>query len=402
MNTIRPAGAYYENISPNKPIAHPKNKSDPRTSFQNFQFHEKVDMAINKMGFSQPTDIQEKSIPHILIQRDVLGTAKTGSGKTAAFLLPIINNLLERETPKRTPIKTLIVAPTRELAIQIGDTFYKLARYTNLKHITIYGGVKQFPQVKELRKNNIAVLIATPGRLLDLINQGHISLDKVNTLVLDEADRMLDMGFLPDIKRIFRLLPPQRQSLMFSATMPPQIKNLVHQFFKKDFVTIEGTKESVPLNKISQNIYFVEKSLKWERLRELLKNPQMKKAIVFSRTKHGADKIVRKLRKAYFSAEAMHGNKSQNARQKTLLNFKHSKTQILVATDVAARGLDVDDISHVINYDLPEEAETYLHRIGRTARAGKEGTAISLCSKDERKYFKRIERLVGRNQITKH
>lgn len=359
-------------------------------------------MAINKMGFSQPTDIQEKSIPHILIQKDVLGTAKTGSGKTAAFLLPIINNLLERETPKRTPIKTLIVAPTRELAIQIGDTFYKLARYTHLKHITIYGGVNQFPQVKALRKNNVAVLIATPGRLLDLISQGHISLDKVNTLVLDEADRMLDMGFLPDIKRIFRLLPPQRQSLMFSATMPAQIENLVHQFFKKDYVTIEGTKESVPLDKISQNIYFVEKSLKWERLRELLKNPQMKKAIVFSRTKHGADKIVRKLRKAYFSAEAMHGNKSQNARQKTLLNFKHSKTQILVATDVAARGLDVDDISHVINYDLPEEAETYLHRIGRTARAGKEGTAISLCSNDERKYFKRIERLVGRNQITKH
>ena len=328
-------------------------------------------------------------------KKDVVGIAKTGSGKTAAFALSILNNLLQLKLdPKRQP-KVLIITPTRELAIQIGVGFDTYGWFTNLKQITIYGGVSQKPQVEQLRKGGCSILVATPGRLLDLMGQNFISLEYIQTLVLDEADRMLDMGFIPDIKRIIQKIPKGGQSLMFSATMPSKILDLAKSFLKEDFIHVTGDKQSIPINKIEQEIYFVEKEDKMDLLHGLLANDNISRALIFSRTKYGADKLARKLKKLSFSIEAMHGNKSQQARQRVLSNFKANRTHNLVATDLAARGLDVDDISHVINYDLPSEPEIYMHRIGRTARAGKSGIAISFCENDQRKYFTKIEQLLG-------
>ncbi|MHA2091523.1 MAG: DEAD/DEAH box helicase [Candidatus Kariarchaeaceae archaeon] len=363
--------------------------------FDKFGLHESLNQAIEKVGYTTPTLIQNQAIQSVLDKKDVLGIAKTGSGKTAAFALPILNNLLQlKREPKKQP-KVLIVTPTRELAIQIGVSFDTYGRYAPLRQVTIFGGVSQKHQVDQLKNVKPQILVATPGRLLDLINQRIVTLDFVQTLILDEADRMLDMGFIPDIKRIVNKIPERDQTLLFSATMPKEILNLAKLFLKEDFVHVTGDQQSIPIEKIKQEIYFVEKKDKLALLENMLSHDNISRALIFSRTKHGADKLVRKLKRQAYTIEAMHGNKSQPARQRALGNFKNNKTQILVATDLAARGLDVDDISHVINYDLPMEPETYMHRIGRTARAGKSGIAISFCANEERKYFAMIEQLLG-------
>jgi ATP-dependent RNA helicase RhlE len=367
----------------------------PLDQFVKFGLHELLNQAIEKVGYTLPTLIQNQAIQPILDKKDVLGIAKTGSGKTAAFALPVLHNLLQlKREPKKQP-KVLIVTPTRELAIQVGVSFDTYGRYAPLRQVTIFGGVSQKHQVDQLRNVNPQILVATPGRLLDLMNQRIISLEHVQTLILDEADRMLDMGFIPDIKRIVSKIPRREQTLLFSATMPKEILDLAKLFLKEDFVHVTGDQQSIPIEKIKQEIYFVEKKDKLALLENLLAHDNISRALIFSRTKHGADKLVRKLKKQAYTIEAMHGNKSQPARQRALGNFKNNKTQILVATDLAARGLDVDDISHVINYDLPMEPETYMHRIGRTARAGKSGIAISFCANEERKYFTMIEQLLG-------
>ena len=385
-----------EKISPHQLLTEQTTQSIGfQNQFDQFDLHKLIIQAIDGVGYTSPTLIQNQAIQPIMEKKDVLGIAKTGSGKTAAFALPILNNLLQLKLdPKKQP-KVLIITPTRELAIQIGVGFDAYGWFTNLKQITIYGGVSQKPQVEQLRKGDCSILVATPGRLLDLMGQNFISLDYIQTLVLDEADRMLDMGFIPDIKRIIRKIPKGGQSLMFSATMPQKILDLAKSFLKEDFVHVTGDKQSIPINKIKQEIYFVEKEDKLELLHGLLANENISRALIFSRTKYGADKLARKLKKLSFSIDALHGNKSQQARQRVLSNFKANRTHNLVATDIAARGLDVDDISHVINYDLPSEPVTYLHRIGRTARAGKSGIAISFCANDQRKYFTMIEQLLG-------
>lgn len=309
--------------------------------------------------------------------------------------MPILHNLLkQKNTPKKQP-KVLVISPTRELAIQIGKSFDTYGKFSQVKQVTIFGGVKQKNQVDLLHDGRYPILVATPGRLLDLMRQKIITLKHVQTLVLDEADRMLDMGFIPDIKRIVSNIPHREQSLLFSATMPKEILELAKSFLKKDFVHVTGDQTSIPIDKIKQEIYFVEKSDKLELLENILSHHNISKTLIFSRTKYGADKLARKLQRKSYTIDSLHGNKSQGARQRALSNFKENRTQILVATDLAARGLDVDDITHVINYDMPSEPETFLHRIGRTARAGKSGIAISFCQEDQRKYFAPIERLLG-------
>jgi ATP-dependent RNA helicase RhlE len=364
-------------------------------SFDKFNLHKLIIPAIDMVGYTTPTLIQNQAIQSIIDKRDVLGIAKTGSGKTAAFALPILDNLLNQKSEPEKQPKVLIISPTRELAIQIGVSFNTYGRFTPLKQVTIFGGVKQKNQVDLLRDGGYPILVATPGRLLDLMNQKIISLAHVQILVLDEADRMLDMGFIPDIKRIVSRIPQRDQSLLFSATMPKEILDLAKSFLKDDFVHVTGDQQSIPINNIAQEIYFVEKGDKLALLENLLSHDNISRALIFSRTKYGVDKLVRKLKKQSYTIEAMHGNKSQTARQRALSNFKENKTQILIATDLAARGLDVDDITHVINYDLSPEPETYMHRIGRTARAGKSGIAISFCSNEERKYLVQIEQLLG-------
>ncbi|MCH8907503.1 MAG: DEAD/DEAH box helicase [Candidatus Heimdallarchaeota archaeon] len=363
--------------------------------FDQFGLHESLRLAIDDVGYITPTLIQGQAIGPIMDKKDVLGVAKTGSGKTAAFSLPILHNLIQEKLDRKKQPTVLVVTPTRELAIQIGVSFDTYGRFTKLKQVTIFGGVSQKPQVDSLRTSGFSILVATPGRLLDLIGQKHISLKYVQTLILDEADRMLDMGFIPDVKRIVEQIPLDRQSLLFSATMPAEVLDLAKSFLNDELIHVTGDQQSIPINKIKQEVYFVEKADKLELIKYLLSTDNISRAIVFTRTKHGADKLVKKLKRESFTIEAMHGNKSQNARQRALANFKSNKTQILIATDLAARGLDMDDISHVINYDLPMVPETYMHRIGRTARAGKSGNAISFCSNDERKYFAQIERLLG-------
>ncbi len=369
--------------------------NDSENKFDKFGLHKLVMQGVYKVGYASPTLIQNQAIRSIIEKKDVMGIAKTGSGKTAAFTLPILNNLIGQKIEKKRQPKVLIISPTRELAIQIGVSIDTYGRYTELNQITIFGGVNQKHQVDQLQNTGAQILVATPGRLLDLIRQKFISLDHVKTLVLDEADRMLDMGFIPDVKRIVSKIPHREQSLLFSATMPKDILDLAKSFLKEDFVHVTGDQQSIPINKIKQEIYFVEKGDKLSLLENLLEHDNISRALIFSRTKYGADKLVRKLKKQSYTIEAMHGNKSQAARQRVLKNFKDNKTQILIATDLAARGLDVDDITHVINYDLPSEPETYMHRIGRTARAGKSGIAISFCQDDQRKYFTQIEQLLG-------
>jgi ATP-dependent RNA helicase RhlE len=347
--------------------------------------------AVQDQGYTEPTPIQEQAIPHILAGRDLVGLAQTGTGKTAAFALPILQRLMER-TGKKRFIRVLVLAPTRELASQIHESFANYGKYTKLSQMTIFGGVSQRPQVNQLRRG-VHIVAATPGRLLDLMNQGEVRLDRLDVLVLDEADRMFDMGFLPDLRRIIRQLPEQRQNLLFSATMPPDIQGLASEILH-DPVEVAVAPESTTVEAVQQQVYFVEKSDKSNLLKHLFNEHNMFRTLVFTRTKHGADRLSRQLNKARISAAPIHGNKSQSAREKTLAQFKRGKIQVLVATDIVARGIDVDEITHVVNYDLPNETESYVHRIGRTGRAGSSGMAISFCATDERKYLNGIERLI--------
>lgn len=352
--------------------------------------------ALEKEGYTAPTPIQEQSIPHILRGKDLLGCAQTGTGKTAAFAIPILQNLYlqQHADAGNYHIKALILTPTRELAIQIDESFEAYGKYTGLRHTVIFGGVSQFHQTNELRKG-CDILIATPGRLLDLINQKIINIRQIKMFVLDEADRMLDMGFIHDVNRVIALLPTKRQTLFFSATMPPEIVRLSSSILHSP-VKVEVTPVSSTAEKVDQYIYLVEKNDKRQLLIHLLKNEEIENALVFTRTKYGADKITRDLRKEGINADAIHGNKTQAARQKALNNFKAGKIRVLVATDIAARGIDVDSLSHVVNFELPNIPETYVHRIGRTGRAGASGAALSFCDMEERAYLRDIHKLIDK------
>ncbi|QDU70730.1 DEAD/DEAH box helicase [Mucisphaera calidilacus] len=347
--------------------------------------------AVADKGYTTATPIQAAAIPPVLDGRDVLGCAQTGTGKTAAFALPIINHFAElKSNPKHRNPTCLVLCPTRELAVQIAESFQGYSKHTRLRGALIFGGVNQNPQVKKLRAG-VDVLVATPGRLLDLMNQGHARLESIDTLVLDEADRMLDMGFMPDIRRITAEIPRKRQTLLFSATMPGPIRELADDLLRNP-VHIEITPPATTVERIEQNVYFIEKPHKTRLLAHLLSTMSIERAIVFTRTKYGADKVARQLRKANVESDAIHGDKSQNARQRALDYFKKGRINVLVATDIASRGIDVDGISHVFNYDLTHEPESYVHRIGRTARAGATGHAISFCDPSERKNLRAIER----------
>ncbi|HEY5377580.1 MAG TPA: DEAD/DEAH box helicase [Polyangiaceae bacterium] len=347
--------------------------------------------ALTAEGYVNPTPIQQKAIPEVLKGRDLLGCAQTGTGKTAAFAVPMIERLMVSQTPRdaRRP-RALVLSPTRELSAQIAESFANYGRGSNLKYAVIFGGVGQGPQISALSRG-LDVLVATPGRLIDLMNQGAAFLDKVEILVLDEADRMLDMGFLPDVRRILQKLPKQRQTLFFSATMPSDIEKLSREILVNP-VRVDVAPVSSTAERIEQSVYMVEASEKRRVLERVLRDPAVERAIVFTRTKHGANRLVKELERGEIPAEAIHGNKSQGARQRALDNFKSGRLRVLIATDIAARGIDVDGISHVVNYDLPNIPESYVHRIGRTARAGAAGIAISLCSREERGYLRDIER----------
>lgn len=361
-------------------------------TFEKLNLIEPILKALQEEGYTSPTPIQEQSIPILLQGKDLLGCAQTGTGKTAAFSIPILQLLYK--TDHRKGIKALILTPTRELAIQIGESFEAYGKYTGLKHTVIFGGVGQKPQVDAI-KSGVQILVATPGRLLDLISQGIVSLKSLEFFILDEADRMLDMGFIHDIRRVLKLLPSKRQTLFFSATMPPEIEKLANSMLTHP-EKVEVTPVSSTVDIISQHIYFVEKQEKKDLLIHLLKNPDIESVLIFTRTKHGADKLARILTKTGTQAEAIHGNKSQNARQRALTGFKDHSLRVLIATDIAARGIDVDQLSHVINYELPNVPETYVHRIGRTGRAGHEGIAISFCESEELPYLKDIQKLIGK------
>ncbi|MDD3956716.1 MAG: DEAD/DEAH box helicase [Proteiniphilum sp.] len=364
-------------------------------TFKDLTLIEPIIRALDEKGYTTPTPIQEQAILPALQNRDILGLAQTGTGKTAAFALPIIQQLYyDKSHGKRREIKALILTPTRELAIQIDDSLREYTPYTGIRHCVIYGGVKQHAQVSAL-KQGVDILVATPGRLLDLINQRYISLQAIRHFVLDEADRMLDMGFIHDIKRLLPLLPREKQTLFFSATMPTSIASLSRTILRNP-VRVEVNPVSSVVDTIEQFIYYVEKPEKKDLLIDLLKKEKRKSVLVFSRTKHGADKIARVLTKAGIGSEAIHGNKSQNARQRALTNFKSHETRVLIATDIAARGIDIDQLDMVINYDLPDVAETYVHRIGRTGRAGNSGMALTFCATDEQPMLKDIQKLTGR------
>lgn len=360
-------------------------------TFKELDLIEPILKALQQTGYTTPTPIQEQAIPVLLKGKDLLGCAQTGTGKTAAFAIPLIQRLYQSDHKKG--IKALILTPTRELAIQIGENFDQYAGYTGVKHAVIFGGVPQKAQVDAL-KRGVQVLIATPGRLLDLQSQGCISLKGLEYFVLDEADRMLDMGFIHDIKKVLKLIPARRQTLFFSATMPSEIEKLADSMLTNP-EKIEVTPVSSTVDTIRQSVYFVEKKEKKDLLLHLLKNPEIESVLIFTRTKHGADKLERILNKSEIGAEAIHGNKSQNARQRALTNFKDHTTRVLIATDIAARGIDVNQLSHVINYELPNISETYVHRIGRTGRAGHDGIAISFCESEELPYLKDIQKLIG-------
>ena len=362
-------------------------------NFSDFGFDPKILKAVAREGYTHPTPIQEQAIPILLQRNDLLGSAQTGTGKTAAFALPIIQLLLE-QNDRRKSIKALVVTPTRELAIQIADNFKTYASFTGLRTAVIFGGVKQGSQVTELNKG-ADILIATPGRLLDLVGQKIVDLRWLKFFVLDEADQMLDMGFIHDIKRIIRIIPQKRQSLFFSATMPKNIIELSKEILG-NYKRVSIAPEKPAAERVSQVVYRVAKADKPKLLVHLLNENYYFTTLVFSRTKHGADKIVRKLKQANIKAEAIHGNKSQNARQRTLKAFKDGKTPVLVATDIAARGIDVEELSLVVNYDLPNVAETYVHRIGRTGRAKASGISISFCDDMELKDLWAIEELLNK------
>jgi ATP-dependent RNA helicase RhlE len=363
--------------------------------FEQLGLIEPILKALKTEGYTNPTPIQEQAIPVVLEGRDLLGCAQTGTGKTAAFAIPLLQffhqNKLNAKGYKH--IRSLILTPTRELAVQIGESFASYGRNTNVKHEVIFGGVSQHAQTIALR-NGTDVLIATPGRLLDLMNQGYVHLDHLEVFVLDEADRMLDMGFIHDVKKIIRELPRQKQTLFFSATMPPQIAQLADSLLHEP-VKVEVTPVSSTVEKIEQSVYFVNKKDKLSLLLHLLQEKKIARTLVFARTKHGADKITKDLKKMNVNSASIHGNKSQVARQYALAQFKLGRLKVLVATDIAARGIDVDALTHVINYDLPDVPETYVHRIGRTGRAGADGMALSFCDADEIINLKDINKLIG-------
>jgi ATP-dependent RNA helicase RhlE len=362
-------------------------------TFTDLQLAAPILKALSETGYTQPTPIQEQAIPHVLKQRDILGCAQTGTGKTAAFACPIIHLLDARPAAEKRNVRTLILTPTRELAIQIGESFAEYGQYTSIKHTVIFGGVNQSPQVTTLRQG-VDILIATPGRLLDLHNQRLVSLATIEILVLDEADRMLDMGFLRDIKKIMALMPTKRQNLLFSATFSKDIKALANEILNHP-VLVEATPENTTVEKIDQKVYHVDKGQKPNLLVKLISEGKWEQVLVFTRTKHGANKLTKKLISSNISALAIHGNKSQGARTSALKGFKDGSIRVLVATDIAARGLDIPLLPHVINFELPNIPEDYVHRIGRTGRAGASGEAISLVSSDEKTYLRDIEKLVG-------
>ncbi|MBH08315.1 MAG: DEAD/DEAH box helicase [Flavobacteriales bacterium] len=368
--------------------------------FEDLNLHRSLLKAVKDQNYTQPTAIQKKAIPLVLKRKDVLGSAQTGTGKTAAFALPILHHLIREEPNKK--IRALVVTPTRELAIQIGENFTLYSKYNSIRNTVIFGGVKQRSQTDKLTKG-VEILIATPGRLLDLMEQDFISLKNIGYFVLDEADRMLDMGFIHDIRKILNQLPKERQSLFFSATMPKNIIDLSSQILKYP-KRISVNPVSSTAETIKQYIYYTNKSNKKELLLYILKDQSINQLLLFSRTKHGADRIVRNLRKKNIQASAIHGDKSQNQRQKALKSFKDSQIRVLVATDIAARGIDIDKLSFVLNYDIPNESETYVHRIGRCGRAGEQGVAISICEPEENIYAKSIEKLIQQEieTIQKH
>jgi len=364
--------------------------------FQDLKLIEPILRALKTEGYTTPTPIQEQSIPIILQNKDLLGCAQTGTGKTAAFAIPILqllyNDRLQHKEQKT--IKALILTPTRELAIQIDESFAAYGKHTGLKHLVVFGGVSQNPQTDALRRG-VDILVATPGRLLDLMNQRFVSLDHIKMLVLDEADRMLDMGFVHDVKKIIAKIPAKRQTLFFSATMPKEIQQLADTILNKP-EKVEVAPISSTADTIQQSLFYVEKNDKKSLLIHILKDKNIKTALVFTRTKHGADKVVKDLIKVGITAEAIHGNKSQNARQRALSNFKNRTTRVLIATDIAARGIDIDELTHVINYELPNIPETYVHRIGRTGRAGANGIAFSFCDEEEIEFLKDIHKLIAK------
>ena len=370
-------------------------------TFADLRLSEPLLRALAAEGYSTPTPIQTKAIPHVLDGRDVLGCAQTGTGKTAAFALPILDRLAKEHVPhpnghRHRKIRALVLSPTRELASQIDESFRTYGKHLRLRHAVIFGGVGMGRQIDALRAG-IDVLVATPGRLLDLMNQGYVDLGGVEVFVLDEADRMLDMGFIHDIRRIIPKLPPRRQNLLFSATMPPDIRQLADTILQKP-VSVQVAAESATAERVKQYVYHVEKRNKPTLLTHYLNSNAVTRALVFTRTKHGADRVAKQLSRSGIRAEAIHGNKAQNARQRALANFKSDRPPVLVATDIAARGIDVDEVSHVVNYDVPNVPETYVHRIGRTARAGASGVAVSFCDTEEREFLRDIERLT-RQQV---
>lgn len=364
-------------------------------SFLNLQVIDPIMQALAAEGYTMPTPIQAQSIPVVLSGKDLLGCAQTGTGKTAAFAIPILQMLHTSPVPGKhaRPIQALVLTPTRELAVQIEESFAAYGKYTNLKQAVIYGGVPQSAQTKALREG-VDILIATPGRLLDLINQKYISLQQIKFFVLDEADRMLDMGFIHDVRKIIKQLPSKKQTLLFSATMPTQIAELTKVLLRNP-ATVEVTPVSTTAEKVAQSIYFVNKNDKQSLLVHLLNDANINRTLVFTKTKHGADRISKELNKLRLRADAIHGNKSQGARERALQDFKAGKLRVLVATDIAARGIDVDDLTHVINFDLPNVPETYVHRIGRTGRAGTSGMALSFCDREEKAYLKDITKLIA-------
>lgn len=361
-------------------------------SFTDLNLIKPILTALKQEGYTHPTPIQSQAIPHALQERDILGCAQTGTGKTAAFILPILQ-LLHAKESKTNGVKTLILTPTRELAIQINDSISSYSHFMTIRHAVIYGGVSQKSQVEAL-KRGLDILVATPGRLLDLMNQGYVNLNQLDTFVLDEADRMLDMGFIHDVKKVIKKLPSKRQTLFFSATMPKEIQQLANQLLKNP-VKIEVTPPASTVDRIDQSVYHTNKGDKNKLLLHLLDDESIDTALVFTKTKHGANKVVKFLSKENVSSAAIHGNKSQTARQNALKDFKNGQLRVLVATDIAARGIDIDDLCHVFNMDLPNVPETYVHRIGRTGRAGNSGTAIAFCSPEEVSLLKTIQKLTG-------
>jgi len=375
------------------------------TNFENLNLVEPLVRALAAKGYQIPTPIQSEAIPHVLAGRDLVGCAQTGTGKTAAFALPTLHHLFQRKQPSHNPgksqrrgsgrpIRALILAPTRELTAQISESFSSYGKFTGLKHAVVYGGVSQNPQVRALR-NGVDTLVATPGRLLDLMNQGHVDLKQVEILIFDEADQMLDMGFIHDLRRIVSCVPAKRQTLMFSATMPAEIRRLANEWLCEPAnVQTAATISNAEL--VDQSVYFVEPRNKSQLLEQFLQSNASERTLVFARTKHGVDKIVKQLLRGRIFAAAIHGNKSQSARGRVLKQFKSSRPPVLIATDVAARGLDISGVSHVINYDLPETPEVYIHRIGRTGRAGAAGNAVSFCTSAEVQQLRAVERLTRR------